>query len=83
MARNEPINVTVNLSQRDRELLKMMVRGLGIDPNDEKSFTDAVQSFDAEKQVAHIRRLIERPVPSDEGDWLLETERVEAGDDVD
>lgn len=121
MAKMEPIRgeITVKLSQTDRELLKTLMRGLGINPDDEESFADVtVPKFGADNP--HIRRLIERQDPAAEpgvldvtyagampptaeqraelrrlldrrlaeqpqaeGDWLLETERAEAGDDVD
>ena len=90
MAHNEPIRgeITVKLSQTDRELLKTLMRGLGSDPDDERSFADAARVFGAPNNGINtakdtVRRLIERPDPAAEGDWLLETERVEAGDDVD
>lgn len=118
MAHNEPIRgeITVKLSQTDRELLKTLMRGLGIDPDDEESFADVtVPKFGADnphigrltrrlvepgvldvtyagatpptaEQRAELRRLLDKRLaeqPQAEGDWLLETERAEAGDDVD
>lgn len=98
MAKMEPIRgeITVKLSQTDRELLKTLMRGLGIDPDDEKSFADATRRLTGRLEsgekvlsqgevqaagAAMLRRLAEQPQA--EGDWLLETERAEAGDDVD
>lgn len=96
MARNEPIRgeITVKLSQTDRELLKTLMRGLGIDPDDEKSFADATRRLvekppyrgaipPTSEDQDRVRRLLEaRKEPQAEGDWLLETERAEAGDDI-
>lgn len=117
MAKMEPIRgeITVKLSQTDRELLKTLMRGLGIDPDDEKSFADVSTVMLDDETVRRliepqgtrmvvdqaryedragkpptpeerdrVRRLLdEREQPQAEGDWLLETERAEAGDDVD
>lgn len=86
MANSAPIEI--RLSAVDRELIRALIRACGGEPPDQDAAVGAVrQLVESDPRLDSLHEKLARkaswaPVPEEEGDWLLETERRE-GEELD
>lgn len=87
MTNSAPIEI--RLSAVDRELIRALIRACGGESPDQDAAVGAVKRLvETDPQMDSLHEKLARkaswatPVPEEEGDWLLETERRE-GEELD